>query len=127
NVDDILRVNYANGTSMFALSNANSLVTVTGSQTVSANMSVSGTLTAGSVGSHLLPATTQTYDLGSETLEWNNLYVANNPVVGSDRRIKERIAEDVVGLPFVERLRPVTYHLTAQPKQRHIGFIAQEV
>jgi hypothetical protein len=30
----------------------------------------------------------------------------------SDERIKERVTEDVIGLPFIMKLRPVTYYFS---------------
>jgi trimeric autotransporter adhesin len=66
---------------------------------------------------------------------------------GSDKRIKEQVKEDVPGLEFIEKLRPVTYNLNVDKlneilgvkdssdypekynieKRRITGFIAQEV
>lgn len=65
----------------------------------------------------------------------------------SDARVKDNVVEDVVGLPFINRLRPVTYNFNidnqnrllgitddseyadkyALENQRFTGFIAQEV
>lgn len=46
----------------------------------------------------------------------------------SDVRLKEEIADSDVGLEFVNKLRPVSYKLKADPKhQKGYGFIADEV
>ena len=46
----------------------------------------------------------------------------------SDIRLKEEIADTDLGLAFVNKLRPVSYKLKADPKhQKGYGFIADEV
>jgi len=46
----------------------------------------------------------------------------------SDVRLKKEIAETDLGLDFVNKLRPVSYKLIADPKQQKgYGFIANEV
>jgi len=44
----------------------------------------------------------------------------------SDRRLKENIQPEVLGLNFVNALKPVTYHMIGQERKAH-GFIAQDV
>ena len=44
----------------------------------------------------------------------------------SDRRLKENIQPEVLGLDFVNALKPVTYHMIGQERKAH-GFIAQDM
>ena len=44
----------------------------------------------------------------------------------SDRRLKENIQPEVLGLDFVNALKPVTYHMIGQERKAH-GFIAQDI
>ena len=61
----------------------------------------------------LIPVDHETYDLGSSSLEWNNVYTENMSVAGnfqrSDRRIKQNIFDLKEGLSFITRIRPVEY------------------
>lgn len=56
------------------------------------------------------PGTTESYDLGSASLEWDNLFV-QNAVTVSDERRKENIVDISNPLEFVNSLRPVKYNL----------------
>jgi hypothetical protein len=62
---------------------------------------------------NLIPVDNETYDLGSSSLEWNNVYTENMSVAGnfqrSDRRIKQNIFDLKEGLSFITRIRPVEY------------------
>ena len=90
---------------------------------------------AGNVG----PLNNNTYDLGSPTYKWRDLYIQNSPTVGSDERLKENIADldllDVSGL--IMGLRPVSYtHKPTPaptpeapldpPKRKKVNYIAVE-
>jgi hypothetical protein len=44
----------------------------------------------------------------------------------SDRRLKENIEPEILGLDFVNALNPVTYNMIGQQRKAH-GFIAQDV
>lgn len=45
----------------------------------------------------------------------------------SDERLKSNISNEMYGLQFINKLRPVSYRLKASPKIQYHGFIAQEV
>lgn len=45
----------------------------------------------------------------------------------SDRRIKEDIQPEKLGLSFINSLKPTTYRLKRDPVMKHHGFIAQDV
>ncbi len=80
-----------------------------------------------SVGGHLNPDATNTYNLGNSAtpLRWRRLYCVNAPDVSSDARLKQDIA-DIDG-DLVLRLRPRAYRMKSDPEKLHFGLIAQEV
>lgn len=68
--------------------------------------------------------------LGSSSYKWHSIYCTDGAFNGSDRKLKENIADlDVESnKAFVLSLRPVSYKLkTGEGKRTHNGFIAQEV
>jgi hypothetical protein len=68
--------------------------------------------------------------LGSGSYKWHSIYCTDGAFNGSDRKLKENIADlDVESnKAFVLSLRPVSYKLkTGEGKRTHNGFIAQEV
>ena len=81
----------------------------------------------GSLASHLVPKTDSTYNLGSSTIAFTNAYV-DNIVSVSDRRLKENIKDQNLGLDFINQLRPVSYNMIDdEEKKVHNGLIAQDV
>ena len=96
----------------------------------------------------LLPAVHNTYTLGSAVpVSWANIYSQNAVTVTSDLRQKKDIENSVLGLDFINKLRPVSYKfieggnkvvewddmgkpikIESIPGARtHFGLIAQEV
>lgn len=68
--------------------------------------------------------------LGSGSYKWHSIYCTDGAFNGSDRKLKENIADlDAENnKAFVLSLRPVSYKLkTGEGKRTHNGFIAQEV
>lgn len=68
--------------------------------------------------------------LGSGSYKWHSIYCTDGAFNGSDRKLKENIAEldAESNKAFVLSLRPVSYKLkTGEGKRTHNGFIAQEV
>lgn len=68
--------------------------------------------------------------LGSSRYKWHSIYCTDGAFNGSDRKLKENIADlDAErNKAFVLSLRPVSYKLkTGEGKRTHNGFIAQEV
>jgi hypothetical protein len=45
----------------------------------------------------------------------------------SDERIKANIADEVLGIDFINSLRPVTYELQERMGLKYHGFVAQDV
>lgn len=83
-------------------------------------------MTAG-VASNILPAATNTYNLGSATYRWSTIY-SNNALNTSDARLKKNISKLNYGLYEVMNMRPVSYYWKDNSeKARKIGFLAQEL
>ncbi len=45
----------------------------------------------------------------------------------SDRRLKQDIAPETLGLAFIMKLKPVSYRMISEPTRKHHGFIAQDL
>jgi trimeric autotransporter adhesin len=69
---------------------------------------------------------------GAATIASNNIYMGNSSTskiycvatsitTYSDRRVKDSIKENVPGLAFITRLRPVTYHLNIHKENNILG------
>ena len=56
----------------------------------------------------------------------HNIYSANPIQNASDKRVKENIKDTKIGLDFVNNLKPVDFTYI-NGKQRHHGFIAQDI
>ena len=56
----------------------------------------------------LVPNATESLDLGSSSLEWDNIFIQNSATV-SDERHKEDIEDTSLGLEFINKLRPVSF------------------
>ena len=59
------------------------------------------------------PLTSNAYDLGvgANSLQWNHIYLHNSAVVNSDARLKTNVNTSVLGLDFINSLRPVSYKM----------------
>jgi hypothetical protein len=92
-----------------------------------ANILMNGTLRPYSV----IPYVGSTYNLGSASIQWSQIYLVNNPIVSSDQNYKTDIVDSNLGLDFVNALRPVSFKLThtdgREGVRTHYGLIAQEV
>lgn len=69
---------------------------------------------------------------GSNTVQIGNSEITSiggavNWSIGSDVRLKKDIVTSIYGLDFINKLRPVTYHLKKGTTDLQSGFIAQEV
>lgn len=102
-----------------------SLVTLTGSNIFLGNNF--GAITA--IG-NFLPNNNNTFDLGTSSgpFNWRNIYLVNSPIISSDRRLKQDISDETLGLDFIRRLTPRRYHvIDGHEVDLSHGFIAQEV
>ena len=74
----------------------------------------------------ITPASDDTYNLGSASYRFKTVY-ATGSVLTSDRRLKTDITDTDLGLDFIARLRPVSYHWNSgTDHDLHYGLIAQE-
>lgn len=95
---------------------------------------------------HCQPTTDNANTLGASGKRWSAVWAANGTIQTSDERTKTDIVDSVLGLEFIEALRPVSYRYieggkevtgqidgqapiyTSKPGSRtHFGLIAQEV
>lgn len=97
------------------------------------------------------PSAHNTYALGTSSIAWSNIYAQSGTVQTSDERLKNTIEDSVLGLDFINALRPVSYKLNEGQRvyvpasvdadgnevpesyevipgrRKHFGLIAQEV
>jgi len=74
------------------------------------------------------PTSDNTYDLGTATLRWDDVYATNGMINTSDRREKSNIRDVTYGLQEVMQMRPVSYNWRDHPEQGNkLGLIAQDL
>lgn len=93
------------------------------------------------------PVTSNAYTLGGASNLWSTVYAATGTINTSDARLKTNVADSVLGLDFINSLRPVSYRWIVGGKtlvsendkhterveseqagtRTHWGFLAQEV
>lgn len=66
------------------------------------------------------------YDLGSTTYRVRDIYLANSPIVSSDKRYKLNIEKNDLGLDFILKLNPKKYQLQENGRV-HRGLLAQDL
>jgi len=72
------------------------------------------------------PLVNNTYDLGTNTYKWDDVYATNGTIQTSDEREKRDVADSALGLDFVAALRAVQFRW-ARGKRPHQGLLAQQV
>lgn len=78
--------------------------------------------------SDLAPGSDDTYDLGSSSDRWDDVYATNGTIQTSDRRSKKDITNLDYGLEEVMAIRPVTFRWKDKPQEKKkIGVIAQQI
>jgi len=85
----------------------------------------------------LLPLSDATYDLGSSTFRWNEIFLFNGVINTSDARLKKDIKPLNYGLNEIMQLKPVSYKwkneihgktiVPDNEKEVKIGFLAQDL
>jgi hypothetical protein len=76
---------------------------------------------------HLIPATNNSFDIGSSSYRVKTIY-AVNALDTSDERYKINVEPCFAGLEFINKLQPKAFVLTEDPdKRKRFGLIAQEV
>tara|TARA_R100001463_G_scaffold29672_1_gene67510 strand:- start:152 stop:1306 length:1155 start_codon:yes stop_codon:yes gene_type:complete len=72
------------------------------------------------------PMDNDTYDLGTSSKKWDDVYATNGSIQTSDRTQKNTIVDSDLGLSFVNKLKPVSYKFNNKTRT-HYGLIAQDV
>jgi hypothetical protein len=79
----------------------------------------------------LVPATSSgesdnTHDLGRAGARWNECYLSNGTINGSDRNEKTEITTSELGLDFINKINPVSYKWNGRYRT-HYGMVSQEI
>lgn len=76
----------------------------------------------------LRPTADNTYDLGTSTLRYDDVFATSGVVNTSDRRAKSNIQKLDYGLTEVMKMKPVMYNWDGKPQSgMKIGFLAQDL
>ena len=77
---------------------------------------------------NILPTIDNSYDIGSASFRWDDIWATNGTIQTSDVRSKKDISDLNYSLDDIMKLRPVSYKWKEGHDQNlHIGLIAQEV
>ena len=72
------------------------------------------------------PASDDSTDLGTTGARWDDVYATNGTIQTSDRNQKNTIVTSDLGLPFINKLKPVSYKFNGKTRT-HYGLISQDV
>ena len=72
------------------------------------------------------PAADDSTDLGTTGARWDDVYATNGTIQTSDRNQKNTIVTSDLGLPFINKLKPVSYKFNNKTRT-HYGLISQDV
>ena len=76
----------------------------------------------------ILPATDNSYDIGSASYRWDDIWATNGIIQTSDARDKKDVSEITYGIEEIMQLRPVQYRWReGHNHDFQIGLLAQEV
>ncbi|HXK49204.1 MAG TPA: tail fiber domain-containing protein [Clostridiales bacterium] len=74
------------------------------------------------------PISDNTFDLGTSTLRWDDIYATNGVIQTSDKRQKSDVKDMEYGLGTLMKMRPVTYYWKDKAERgRKVGLIAQDL
>lgn len=78
---------------------------------------------------HIRPTASNSYDLGTSSFLWNDVFATNCPASASDAAKKQDISYDMSAMEsFYNSLQPATYKfIDGQSGRTHVGYIAQDV
>lgn len=75
----------------------------------------------------IAPSETNTFDLGTSTYKWHDIYATNGSIQTSDKKEKKDINYDLTKYEsLIKDLKPVSYKFNDGHRD-HIGFIAQDI
>nr|BAR30061.1 hypothetical protein [uncultured Mediterranean phage uvMED] len=72
------------------------------------------------------PLTDNTFDLGSSSRRWDDVFATNGTIQTSDKTKKNTIVDSDLGLSFINKLKPVSYKFN-DGTRTHYGLIAQDI
>ena len=76
--------------------------------------------------SNFAPSNDDSNHIGTSSYRWDNIYATNGTIQTSDRNEKNTIVDSDLGLPFINKLKPVSYKFNGKTRT-HYGLIAQDV
>lgn len=74
----------------------------------------------------LQPINDSVYNLGYSDRKFDRVFLAQQPIVASDRRLKENIEPLTKGLDFIKNIKPVSYNMK-DSDAKHYGVVAQDL
>ncbi len=83
--------------------------------------------TSSYVSNHWKPNGNDTYDLGSSTFKWDDVYATNGTIQTSDITLKENVEDITLGTDFLKTLTPIEFNWENSGTRTHLGFSAQDV
>ena len=93
--------------------------------------SAGGAAIAGIYHNGFYPLADDSYDIGTGSYRWDDIFATSGTVNTSDSRLKENIQPAKLGLDFINDLNPITYKWKKKKEKKvdatHHGIIAQEV
>ena len=113
-VSSKLQINYVGGTYNSALYSNKQ------------NWTYAGVFAGPILSENVLPRANNTYDVGSSTLRWDDIYATNGTINTSDVKNKENISASDLGLEFIKKLQPKKWVWSGK-KRPHYGLIAQDI
>ncbi|MCI5058224.1 MAG: tail fiber domain-containing protein [Flavobacteriales bacterium] len=77
---------------------------------------------------NIAPGTDNTYDLGTSSLRWDDVYATNGTIQTSDKRLKTNIRKLDYGLDQIMKIEPVRFNWKdGKSTNDKVGFIAQDI
>jgi hypothetical protein len=61
------------------------------------------------VAGHITPSSNNTYDIGTSSYKWDDIYATNGTIQTSDANTKDNVEDSDLGLDFIKALKPVKY------------------
>lgn len=104
-------------------------LTTSGNTTLGGNLTVSNTTTIGGnlISHNILPLFDNSYNFGSSSNRFKEIFCSNSTINTSDERLKKNIADLNYGLSTIQKLRPVSFNWKEEDNGTRLGFIAQEL
>jgi hypothetical protein len=87
------------------------------------------TTTGVTINTHLLPATNNSFNIGSGSLLWNTIYATNGTINTSDINLKKNIKDLSYGVDDILKINPISFNWKDETTgtDKKLGFSAQEL